>query len=109
MVELRGPDLTGTEGIPSSRFVDRFARQALPRQHEIRPRHKIMPMSTIAWSHHMSGDARPSLELPRVFLNEVNAREGKAQQSKAGSEMWRKRRRTMRGGLRCRRRHEGRA
>jgi hypothetical protein len=22
----------------------------------------------------MSGDARPSLELPRVFLNEVNAR-----------------------------------
>ena len=74
MVELRGPDLTGTEGIPSSRFVDRFARQALPRQHEIRPRHKIMPMSTIAWSHHMSGDARPSLELPRVFLNEVNAR-----------------------------------
>ena len=74
MVELRGPDLTGTEGIPSSRFVDRFARQTLPRQHEIRPRHKIMPMSTIAWSHHMSGDARPSLELPRVFLNEVNAR-----------------------------------
>ena len=74
MVELRGPDLTGTEGIPSSRFVDRFARQALPRQHEIRPRHKIMPMSTIAWSHHMAGDARPSLELPRVFLNEVNAR-----------------------------------
>ena len=71
---MRGPDLTGTEGIPSSRFVDRFARQALPRQHEIRPRHKIMPMSTIAWSHHMSGDARPSLELPRVFLNEVNAR-----------------------------------
>ena len=49
-------------------------RQALPRQHEIRPRHKIMPMSTIAWSHHMAGDARPSLELPRVFLNEVNAR-----------------------------------
>ena len=74
MVELRGPDLTGTLGIPSSVFVDRFARQALPRQHEIRPRHKIMPMSTIAWSHHMSGDARPSLELPRVFLNEVNAR-----------------------------------
>ena len=74
MVELRGPDLTGTEGIPSSRFMDRFARQALPRQHEIRPRHKIMPMSTIAWSHHMSGDARPSLEFPRVFLNEVNAR-----------------------------------
>ena len=73
MVELRGPDLTGTEGIPSSRFVDRFARQALPRQHEIRPRHKIMPMGTIAWSHHMSGDASPSLELRGVFLVEVNS------------------------------------
>ena len=38
------------------------------------PRDAFPPMSTIAWSHHMAGDARPSLELPRVFLNEVNAR-----------------------------------
>ena len=38
------------------------------------PKDALPPMSTIAWSHHMAGDARPSLELPRVFLNEVNAR-----------------------------------
>ena len=38
------------------------------------PRDAFPPMSTIAWSHHMAGDARPSLELPRVFLNKVNAR-----------------------------------
>ena len=35
---------------------------------------KLAPMSTIAWSHHMAGDARPCLELRGVFLNEVNAR-----------------------------------
>ena len=38
------------------------------------PKDALPPMSTIAWSHHMAGDARPSLEQPRVFLNEVNAR-----------------------------------
>ena len=38
------------------------------------PKDALPPMSTIAWSHHMAGDARPSLELPRVFLNKVNAR-----------------------------------
>ena len=32
------------------------------------------PMSTIAWSHHMTGDAWPSLELRRVMLNEVSSR-----------------------------------
>ena len=73
MVELRGPDLTGTEGIPSSRFVDRFARQALPRQHEIRPRHKIMPMGSIVHSHIMAGDTRSCLELRGVFLVEVDS------------------------------------
>ena len=32
------------------------------------------PMGTTAWSHHMAGDARPSLELRGVFLNEVSSR-----------------------------------
>ena len=35
---------------------------------------KLAPMSTTAWSHHMAGDARPSLELRGVFLNEVSSR-----------------------------------
>ena len=31
-------------------------------------------MGSIARSHHMAGDARPSLELRGVFLNEVSSR-----------------------------------
>ena len=38
------------------------------------PRRPSGPMSTIAWSHHMAGDAWPSLELRRVMLNEVSSR-----------------------------------
>ena len=33
------------------------------------PAAKRPPMSTTAWSHHMAGDARPSLDLRGVFLN----------------------------------------
>ena len=38
------------------------------------PAAKLPPMSTTAWSHHMAGDAWPSLELRRVMLIEVNSR-----------------------------------
>ena len=31
------------------------------------------PMSTTAWSHHMAGDARASLDLRGVFLDEANS------------------------------------
>ena len=41
--------------------------------HEIRPRHKIMPMGSIAHSHIMAGDTRSCIELRGVFLVEVNS------------------------------------
>ena len=37
------------------------------------PAAKRPQMSTTAWSHHMAGDARPSLDLRGVFLNEMNS------------------------------------
>ena len=37
------------------------------------PAAKRPPMGTTAWSHHMAGDARPSLELRGVFLNKMNS------------------------------------
>ena len=35
---------------------------------------KLAPMSTTAWSHHMAGDARASLDLRGVLLDEANSR-----------------------------------
>ena len=38
------------------------------------PKDALPPMSTIAWSHNMAGDARPPLELRGVLLIEANTR-----------------------------------
>ena len=38
------------------------------------PAAKRPPMGTTAWSHHMAGDARPSLDLRGVGLNEMSSR-----------------------------------
>ena len=72
--EVRGPDPPRTLSSAASVFVARFARRALQRQPVLWPRLVWAPMSTTAWSHHLAGDAWPSLELRRVMLIEVNSR-----------------------------------
>ena len=72
--EVRGPDPPRTLPSAASLFVARFARRALQRQPVLWPRLVWAPMSTTAWSHHLAGDAWPSLELRRVMLIEVNSR-----------------------------------
>ena len=48
-------------------------KQARSKNCFVLPENKKLPMGSIAHSHHMAGDARASLDLRGVFLDEANS------------------------------------